>query len=504
MEPTGTQVPDAPSTPDSPTPESIEDDGVETESIQSSEALPTDSDLSHPWDQPIPGPEYEQDEPPEETSVPLQAKSKRALLPLLVAGAGVSAIIFLSSLYVLSRPCVVGRCKAMTQAQELSQKSAKTLQNPQSGREILEAQQELKEAIEILESIPWWSRYHSQAQDLLKADQAQSKTVDEMVTALKTAARASYKSENPPHPPSKWIEIQGFWREAIAQLEQLPTQSNLQPLAQQKIKEYQVNLAETNQRLAKERQAQEYLKVAQEAALIAEARQGVAQSLDHWQLVYSTWQMVFKRIKQIPQGTMAYEEAQQLSAASLPKMASARDRTTQEKIAANAYNEGLRIARLAQDSQVNSQWSTAVNQWRNALTFINQVPQGTFYYGKAQLLVNPYKNALKQAQGQLQFAMKLQQARKDLNQTCYGKTRVCNYTIENNLIKVRLTPAYVQTVKQTDLNAKAKGDSNTQVGVVNHILTLEEALEAISDNAKIRVEVYAPEGSLIQVYTPGT
>ena len=165
MEPTGTQVPDAPSTPDSPTPESIDDNGVETESIQSSEAPPTDLDSPHPWDQPIPGSEYEPDEPPEETSAPLQANSKRALLPLLVAGAGVSAVIFLSSLYVLSRPCVVGRCKAMTQAQELSQRSAKRLQNPQSGREILEAQQELKGAIEILESIPWWSSYHSQAED---------------------------------------------------------------------------------------------------------------------------------------------------------------------------------------------------------------------------------------------------------------------------------------------------------------------------------------------------
>ena len=275
-------------------------------------------------------------------------------------------------------------------------------------------------------------------------------------------------------------------------------------MAQQKIKEYQANLAETNQRLAKERQAQEYLKVAKEAALIAQARQGVAQSLEHWQLVYSTWQMVFKRIKQIPQGTMAYEEAQQLSAASLPKMASARDRTTQEKIAANAYKQGLRIAQLAQDSQVNSQWSVAVNQWRNALTFINQVPQGTFYYGKAQLLVNSYKNALKQAQGQLQLAMKLQQARKDLNQTCYGKTRVCNYTIENNVIKVRLTPAYVQTVKQTDLNAKAKGDSKTQVGVVNHILTLEEALEAISDNAKNREKNKATKKTQKQKNTPKT
>jgi hypothetical protein len=58
-------------------------------------------------------------------------------------------------------------------------------------------------------------------------------------------------------------------------------------------------------------------------------------------------------------------------------------------------------------------------------------------------------------------------------------------------------------VKQVALNAKLRGDSNAQAGVVNHILTLGEALEAISDNARIRVEVYAPDGSLIETHTPG-
>jgi hypothetical protein len=49
-------------------------------------------------------------------------------------------------------------------------------------------------------------------------------------------------------------------------------------------------------------------------------------------------------------------------------------------------------------------------------------------------------------------------------------------------------------VRQTALNAQVRGDSNAQAGVVNHILTLGEALEAISDNARIPVEVYNPDG----------
>lgn len=501
---------------------------VETDFIHSSNASSANEDSPHPWDQPIPEPDSNAvsekeakqsaqgsekeavvtpgappDELPSETPVPTKTKSKRSLLPLIVAGAGLSLVVFASTLYALTRPCVVGVCRAIPEAQKLSQKSAKILQKPQSGKAVLEAQQQQKDAIGILESIPLWSREHDKAQEFIKTYQAQAERVDEMVAALKTAARASYKSENPPHPASTWIEVQNLWREAIAQLEQLPTSSNLQPLAQQKIKDYKRNLAQTNQRLIKERQAQGYIQSAKDAALIAQARQGVAQSLPHWQLVYVTWQTALNRLKQIPQGTTAYKEAQELSALYLPKIAIVRDRKTQEQIAANAYNQGLRLAQLAKNSQENNQWSVALIHWRNALTYINQVPSDTFYYTKAQSLVAPYTAALKQTQGQLQLAIKFQQARSDINQTCYGKTPVCNYTIDRNVITVRLTPAYLQMVKQVALNAKVRGDSNAQAGVVNHILTLGNALEAISDNAQIRVEVYAPDGSLIETHTPG-
>jgi hypothetical protein len=490
--------------PDFPSAEAIDSNSVETESTHSSDA-PSSSEASpHPWDQPIQERDFVSDALPPETPAPVKAKSKPSVLPLVVAGLGLSLVVFSTSLYFLSRPCVIGRCTAILEAQKLSEESAETLHNPQSGKEVLEAQQQLTDAIRILESIPVWSSYHTKAQTLLQAYQSQAERVEDMVTALKTGARAGYKSENPPHPPSRWIEVQSLWREAIAQLEELPTDSNLQPLAKQKIKEYKANLAQTNQRLVKERQAQERIRVAEEAALIAQARQGVAQALPHWRLVYATWQTSMNRLKQIPQGTTAYKEAQQLSALYLPKMASARDRKNQEQFATNAYNQGLRLAQLAKTSQANNQWSAAVTHWRNAINYLNQIPRDTFYYGKAQLIGRNYTRNLKQAQVQLQYQVKLQQARSDLNQTCYGKTKVCIYSINNNVIKVRLTPTYLQMVRQTAIAAQTRGDSNAQAGIVNHIMTLGEALEAISDNARLPVEVYNPDGSLVETHSPGT
>lgn len=497
------QTPDALDQTDTPDPDATNSNGVDTESSQNPDAWKAASASPHPWDQPIQGEDSLLEEFHEETPAPAKGKSKQTLLPLVVAGAGLSLFVFLTSLFILSRPCVVGGCKAIAQAQELSQRSLKKLQKPLSGKEVLEAQEQLMEAIRMLESIPFWSRYHGEAQEHLKAYQAQSEGVEEMVTALKTGAKAANRSENPPHPVARWIEIQGLWREAIARLEELPTTSSLQPLAQQKIKAYKTNLGQANQRLVKERESQQRLQEAKDAALIAEARQGVAQSLEHWQLVYATWQMAMKRLKQIPQGTTAYEEAQQLLVLYMPKMASARDKKAQEQFAANAYNQGLQLAQLAKNAQFDNQWSVALVHWRNALTNMNQIPKNTFYYSKAQSLVESYSSALKQAKGKLQLAVKLQQTRSDLKQTCLGKVQVCNFAIINNILKVRLTPAYTKLVKQTAIAAKTRGDSNAQAGIVNHILTLGEALEAISDNARMRLEVYDSEGALIQTHVPG-
>lgn len=483
--------------------EVTDSDEEETETSQDSETATSESMSSHPWDQPIQEDNSLLEEPPEEIVAPGKSKSKSSLLPLVVAGTGLSLFIFLTSLFLLTRPCVVGQCQALSDAQELSQTSLKRLQKPLSGKEVLEAQEQLMEAIRMLQSIPFWSGDYGKAQEQLKVYQAQAERVEEMVTALQTAAKAANKSENPPHPAAQWVEVQGLWREAIARLEELPTNSNLQPLAQQKIKEYKQNLAAANQRLVKERNSQQRLQEAKDAALIAEARQGVAQSLENWQLVYATWQITMKRLKQIPQGTTAYEQAQQLSSLYLPKMSSVQDKKTQEQFAANAYNQGLQLAQLAKKAQFDNQWSVALVHWRNALTNMNQVPQNTFYYSKAQSLASSYSNALKQAKVKLQLAVRVQQTRSDLKQTCMGKVQVCNFGIINNIIKVRLTPAYTKLVKQTANSAQARGDSNAQSGIVNHILTLGEALEAISDNARMRLEVYDADGTLIQTHVPG-
>ncbi|NEP00686.1 MAG: hypothetical protein F6K58_18850 [Symploca sp. SIO2E9] len=475
-------------------------DPQQIELTQSNEKSTLPPASTHPWDQFPPEVELQADHLPPTAPIPASATSKPTMLPLIVASVGLSIVIFSSSLYLLTRPCVIGSCTVISEAQQLLQKSSNSLENIQSGQEVLKAQQQMNSAIRMLESVPPWSKERSNARELLANYRRQAQILDEIVKAMKTASRAAAQSQNPPHPASKWIEIQKLWRKAIALLEQIPADSQLPSLAQRKLKEYNTNLATINQRLLKERQSLEHIKAATEAAKIAEARQGVAQSLEHWQLVLVTWQTAFKRLNQIPQGTTAYEEAQQLSAIYTPKMALARDRKTQEQIAANAYNQGTSLAKRAQNSQKNQQWSAAVINWRNALSYVNQVPNNTFYYAKAQSLIDSYQESLEQAQAKLEVVVRTQQAREDLNRICFGGTPVCSYSINDNVIKVKLTRSYMQTVKQTALTAQVSGDSKAQAGVINHVLRLEDAFEVVSSNAQMRLEVYTPDDALIEVH----
>lgn len=512
----------SPTSVDGDRPPAVEERESIPDSWFASENTHQSASTTNPWDGAIPNWDLEPDDvrkntPAQESfrsgSIPTRDfeqktqkfkgfQPRRPSLPVLLAGGGIAAAFFLCSLYFLTRPCVIGECMQIAQAQQLNNKSEQMLQKPKSGKEILEAQQQLKSAIGILETIPSWSSHYNEAQNLVQDYQAQARVVDDVIAALKKGATASVKSQNPPHTMSEWLEIQKRWREAALGLEQVPKDSNIYNLARQKQKAYKANLAIANKRLTVEQQAKQLLNVAKEAAKKAEARQGVAQTLESWYLVNATWQMAVNRLGDIPSGTTAYEDAQQLLPEYQNKLAAVRQRTVTEQFAANTYKQSQRLAQQAKNYQAINQWSQAVIHWNNALSYLKQIPKGTDYYTKTADAANAYTEALKQAQAQLQLATLLQQARSDLKQTCTGKPIICTFAVTKDLIKVRLTPDYMQKVRNTALSARARNDYNAQEGVIKHVLTLGEALEAISDNAKIRLEVYTPDGALRQAHNP--
>jgi hypothetical protein len=437
-----------------------------------------------------------------ETETALNRSFKESWLPIIMAGTGFSLLVFFISLYLLSRPCVLRGCPEISVARSLAQESLDTIEAPPSGQAIFAAQAQLDRSLRILRSIPPWSKHRGEAQRLLASYQKTATELNALVEGLKTAARAGTLTQNPPLPASRWEESQKLWRGAIARLEQLSGDSEFSEFARQKIREYQRNLRAIDRGLKAERDAQENLAAAREIAKTAEVRQDLAQSLENLRLVEAMWQQVTSRLWKIPKIASPYPEAQEALKLYLPQISAVRDRKSQEIFASSTYDRAVRSAEKAKTAEAANQWSEAVTNWRNALSTIKQVPDNTFDSGKAKTLTKTYSNELNRAEAQLQNAVKMQQARNDLTQLCTKTTKVCHFTIDEKGIQVYLTPTYVQQVRTSATNAQSRGDLKTQVELLDHVYTLERALNTISDNVGLPLAVYTNDNVLVQSHRP--
>lgn len=427
---------------------------------------------------------------------------RSSLWPWVLAGIGVSVVGFATGLWVMSRPCVLGACEPLQRAQTLSQQSTQAMQTAKTGQELQQAQQQLTEATHLLQGIPAWSSHHAEAELLQQTYRSQAQTLDLVLAAEAKANTATQTAQTLPQPVASLQSAQTLWREAIAQLQTVPQSSSLYAFAQGRLTSYATNLEAIGALITAEQQAQKKLTAAKETVKIAEARQGIAQTPENWQLAQTTWQVVINTLQQISNTTTSYAEAQKLLTDYQPKLTAARDRTTQEQIAQKAFTQALALAQRAETAQRQNQWSQAVANWREALTNIKQVPKNTAFTDPAQPLLSSYDTSLKQAEAQLQAAAATQRTRTDLNRICVGSPRMCTYAIASSLIRVQFTAAYERKLRTAYIIGQS-GDRGTLGGVINHIETLQTALQAIADNAGLPLEVYSADGSeLIGSFNP--
>jgi hypothetical protein len=136
------------------------------------------------------------------------------------------------------------------------------------------------------------------------------------------------------------------------------------------------------------------------------------------------------------------------------------------------------------------------------LSYASQVPAATSYSQKANPLISAYKTSLQQAEVKLEEDRNLQKARTDLDRTCKGNPKICDYTVSKDLIAVQMTPDYVKKLQQTFIQAENTNAIKTRQAIEKHVETLQKALEAIGDNANIPMQVYDGEGKRIATKTP--
>ncbi|AFZ23748.1 hypothetical protein Cylst_1464 [Cylindrospermum stagnale PCC 7417] len=422
------------------------------------------------------------------------SKSAKFLQPIIIGVALVGGFVFGGGAYFLTRPCAISECEEIQKAELLKTESRRLTRQAKSEKDLVAVQQQLLAASSDLKKIPNWAFRHQQAEELSASLSAQSQKISLVINGLQAASLVEEKMLTPANNLAELQARLRLWRQAIAPLEAISPNSELYGLVQAKLPGYRVGLQTTNQQLLKEEIWLKKLTAAKAVALTAVNNEANAKSGNDWQKLESTWLLVVNGLKSIPQSSPAYQEAQNLLAEYQPKLLMARDRATQEKLAAKTYQQAINTANQAKVYTQKQQWKTAVTYWSQALQVAQQVSRDSLYYSQAQSLLQPYSDSLQQAQEKLQIYGDLEQTRADLTKTCTNGIQICTFTISDQGIIVRLTPAYDQALQ----NSSANPDADLK----NHFQSLREALVVIGDNAKRPLFIYNSQGQEMYMRMP--
>lgn len=426
----------------------------------------------------------------------------RQTIPLRMVAA-IAGVSLLGSLgFVLSRPCVIGQCERLQQADGLTQAAVGRLAADDSPQAVQQAQADVHAAIRLVQPIPPWSRQHDTAQAQLANYQSQAEAVKWIQEAQNKATRAAEKSQNPPHPVEVWVEVHILWRQAITYLAQVPETNAFYPIAKAKFEEYEANQLAIGHRIDAEHQAESALNAAMESGQLAMHHMENADSLPNWQLAYREWQAAINNLRRIPRGTLAHTEAQQLLKAYQEQLSTVNVRLTRETFANQVYTEALTAAQQARVYEQQNQWTMAVVQWQKALTAVQQVPQGTTSATGAQSLVPTYESALAIARDHLRQVINLQKAQQDLTKLCPAGSAICRYGTTADSIRVDLAKGYDQAIIQAITPPDARVYSAIAPTTVQQANWLLQQVTALGNRTQMAVELYDANGALIARYRP--
>ncbi len=416
----------------------------------------------------------------------------------LLIGGGISLVALGLGIFGITRPCVLGACPQIQQSHRLVEKSLAIINPAATGKELQDAQSSLRQSIASLQMVPFWSHSYTQAQTDLKNYERHSTMLNLVIAGMNKAERAAEPTQQQPVTQAAWQDSQQLWEAAITDLEKVSTDSEVYPLAQKKQVEYQQQLNSVKQNITSEVNASKNLNSAKVLSLAASQKQPQAQSLEQWQALQQDWKSMSGFINNIPAGSSAYAEAQTLKKLYEPQILVVNAKLDKEKVSGDFSQKSETAAQVAKKFQKDQKLDESLSQWNNAIALLQKIPTDSIYQASAQKRIPEYNAAMQKV-----VATKNQvQADKDMKQTCEGKPQVCSYQIADKAIMVKLLPAYTQTVRKTALAANTQGDNNAKIGLIKHLQSLGNALEAVSDNSRIPIQLYFENGKLLQSYTP--
>ncbi|MEM1394724.1 MAG: hypothetical protein AAGG00_15820 [Cyanobacteria bacterium P01_H01_bin.150] len=437
------------------------------------------------------------------TQTPVSSKDSKPSLPvfniklMVLAVIGVMVSATLGGAYVATRPCLITKCSQLRTAKYFNDSYGDLINTVNSEQDLARLQRKIDLAKSNLNQISGISPYYQESQTLSLSLSDKSAKIQQVFTAFQAAQIATQKSKTSARNLKQLQDRQRLWRQAISPLETINPDSEIYQLAQKKLKNYRANLQTVNTQLLSEDRWSKKVTSAKAVAIVAQRRQGTAKTLEDWQKVESTWQVTVNALSSIPFKSSAYSDAQKLISEYKPQLLAAKNRSTKELMAQKTYERAVNAISLAKRNERQNQWTRAVGHWQTAVSSARQVATNSLYSVKAEKLIAPASVSLKKAREKLQVAVRIQRTRSDLERTCSGEIRVCTYIMGSQGITVRISPDYEQSLQNSLIEASTQGDTTIIDGVNNHLQTLQQALEAISDNADVPLIVYDAQGAVI-------
>lgn len=434
-------------------------------------------------------------------------KSPHNFSPILI-GTFILAIatIFGASGYFLMSPCILSTCKELQTAKQLQNSFPQLAGNVKTEEDLSKLQLQLDGTIASLQRIPGWSPRHQDAVQTATSLTSESQQIKLLTQALQSGATALRSSQSLTYDINELQSRSLLWRQAIAPLEAVRTDSKFYNFAQSKLSLYRSGLQSVNVQMLAQSRWKKKVNDATAAAKVALQRESSAKSLPDLQRALSTWQIVVNALIAVPQTSPAYTNARRLLNDYQPRLIAIRDRVSKQEQAATSLAQAVATAKLAQQYEQQNQWQPAAIRWQQAINTIKQIPTESALYNQVQPLLQTYSVAFEQAQMKSQTlavtgaTASTVSTRADLEKTCRGSVRICNFTVDDRFITVRMTPEYEKTL-ESNVSTDTQNVENVK-NVQKHLETLQQALEVIGDNANTAVLVFDAQGQQIFTHIP--
>ncbi len=405
--------------------------------------------------------------------------------------------------FIFTRPCTLGSCDRIETAQQQGNEALSDLRVASTLAEVTEVRDQLDSSIEMLEPIPAWSSYYDDAQVILPGFRQELTALDLVTQAQGMAYSAALKSIDPPHPTATWETVADEWREAIAALSKVPLESPVREIAERKLKEYRANLSTILLRIEIESGAELSLRQAQSAASQASQQAEQASSLEAWEAVLANWNEAVGSLKQVPQGTQAYAEAQQILPEYEDKRLEARDRVEQERSASRILSQAQQLATGAQSAEAAEQWTVAIENWTQAAGQLRDIPAESSAHTSAQNQLATYTAALGAAETNAAASLRFQPVEPSFYLMCgTSDAQKCTYAIQAGKVRLALAEGYDRVINEsiTPPDQRQQIESNAQL--VSQSNQLLEQISTLSRQAQIPIELYDSKGNFLAKYQP--